>query len=196
MAGRFDVETACESLQSLGFSTQLDQVPQQYIGTLSRSSSATVFADPGAFADRWGFAGQGFTTVSCVDMAMIAGAIANGGKTAEPYLVQRIVDLDTVKATNEAKTQYRKLFSKNVANRADEIWTSAFENYYNMSRDVISYAKTGTAQQDNGTTSRSLVGVMKEYNTAFFIYVEGLESGNNRCAEIAAVLADELGKIN
>ena len=196
MAGKFDVEQACESLHRMGFGTQQQDVQRQYIGKLQRSSSSTVFADPEAFADRWGFAGQGLTAVSCVDMAMIAGAIANGGKAAEPYLVQRIVDLDSEKVTGEAETRQRELFSETVAAQADTWWTEACQTYYNLPRDVLSYAKTGTAQVGNGTINRALVGVMKEYDTAFFIYLEDVKSGDNRCTKIAAVLADELAKIN
>ena len=50
-------------------------------------------------------------------------------------------------------------------------------------------------EHGDGTTSRSLLGVMKEYDTAFFIYVEGLRGGDNRCTYIAGILAEELTKL-
>lgn len=193
MAAQFDVEEACSSLQRMGFNTQMYQVPQQYADILQRSSSSTVFADPDVFSDRWAFAGQGKTVVSCVDMAMIAGAVANGGQAAEPYFAQCITDLDTGEVSSNAETELRRLFSETVANRADGYWAAACEQYYDLP-DAISYAKTGTAEHGNGKTSRSLIGTMKEYNTAFFIYVEGLKSGDTRCMQIAEVLAAELAQ--
>lgn len=194
LAAQFDVEEACKSLQDFGFNTQMYQVPQQYAGNLERSSSSTVFEDPDRFSDRWGFAGQGDTVVSCIDMAMIAGAVANGGQAAEPYFVQSITDIDTGDSSYKAKTVQHRLFSKTVASRADDYWTQAYQQYYTISSDLISYAKTGTAEHGNGKTSRSLVGTIKEYDTAFFIYVEGLKSGDDRCIQIAETLADQLSK--
>lgn len=196
LASQFDVTQACESLQRLGFSTQQQKVPQQYVGTLRRSSSSTVFADPNVFADRWGFAGQGATVASCIDMTMIAAAIAGGGQAAEPYIVEQVTDLDTGDVSREGKTVMRQLISENVASRADSCWTAACEKYYTFTCDAISYAKTGTIEYDDGTTSRSLLGVMKQYNTAFFVYVEGLPGGDKLCSTIAGVLAEELAKVN
>ena len=184
----------CLSLLRLGFNTQLYKVSQQRIGALERSSSSTVFADPNAFSDRWAFAGQGHSQVSPIDMAMIAGAIANEGKVAEPYFVKQILNQDTGKVSEKADTQLRKLVSERVARNADEIWTAACESHYDL-YEKISYAKTGTAQCGDGTINRALVGVLKEYDTAFFIYVEGHSGGNNCCTQIARVLADEIANM-
>ena len=195
LASTFDVDSACKTLADMGIYTEQYPAEAKTVDALRRSTSSTVFQDPDAFAHRWAFAGQGATAVSCIDMAMIAGAIAGGGQAAKPYLVQSIVDLDSGNFTYEAATLFETLFPQEVANQADTIWTNAFDRYYKLSCAAISYAKTGTVEHGDGTTSRSLLGVMKEYDTAFFIYVEGLRGGDNRCTYIAGILAEELTKL-
>jgi hypothetical protein len=103
--------------------------------------------------------------------------------------------LDSGNLTYEAVTFFETLFPQEIAQKADIIWTNACDRYYKLSCTAISYAKTGTVEHGDGTTSRSLLGVMKEYDTAFFIYVEGLRGGDNRCTYIAGILAEELTKL-
>lgn len=195
LASTFDVDSACATLADMGIYTEQCPAESKTVDALRRSTSSTVFSDPDAFAHRWAFAGQGATAVSCIDMAMIAGAIAGGGQAAKPYLVQSITDLDTGAVSYEAATVFETLFPQEVAQKADTIWTNACDRYYKLTCSAISYAKTGTVEHGDGTTSRSLLGVMKEYDTAFFIYVEGLRGGDSRCTYIAGILAEELSKL-
>ena len=195
LASTFDVDSACAALADMGIYTEQYPAEWKTVDALRRSTSSTVFSDPDAFAHRWAFAGQGATAVSCIDMAMIAGAIACGGQAAKPYLVQSITDMDTGAVSYEAATEFETLFPQEVAQQADTIWTNACDRYYKLTCTAISYAKTGTVEHGDGTTSRSLLGVMKEYDTAFFIYVEGLRGGDSRCTYIAGILAEELTKL-
>jgi len=195
LASTFDVNSACAALADMGIYTEQCPAESKAVDALRRSTSSTVFSNPDAFAHRWAFAGQGATAVSCIDMAMIAGAIAGGGQAAKPYLVQSITDLDTGAVSYEAVTVFETLFPQEVAHKADTIWTNACDRYYKLTCSAISYAKTGTVEHGDGTTSRSLLGVMKEHDTAFFIYVEGLRSGDSRCTYIAGILAEELSKL-
>jgi cell division protein FtsI/penicillin-binding protein 2 len=48
--------------------------------------------DTASFKNVWSLVGQGQTLVNAADMAMIAGAVANGGKTAVPYIVESVTN--------------------------------------------------------------------------------------------------------
>ena len=179
----------------LGFDFNHQEAGERYVDSLWRSNGSMTFRSTMAFQDLWGFVGQGDTLAAPIDMAMIAGAIANEGTVAEPYLVERITDMDDDDVRYESgEAREVKLFSAKVAQQADEIWSEGYETYYWTTNPLISYMKTGTAECGDGVINRSLVGVIKEYNTAFFIYVEDVWSGADHCFAVADALSVELQK--
>jgi cell division protein FtsI/penicillin-binding protein 2 len=133
-------------------------------------------------------------------MAMIAGAIANDGKAAEPYIVKSIYNPNKDKTIYNAKdAEMTKFMSSKTANTVAKLWKTGVEEYYydsykNIS-EKISYAKTGTAQyDDNGSkyTNKLLMGTIEESKAAFYIVVEnnsGLEP-----IQVANKLVDILPK--
>lgn len=191
MASNFAPELAWADLAKMGIYTEAYPKEPAYLDRMKRSVSSTVFLNPQGFLDCWGFAGQGKTNVSCIDMAMIAGAVANGGSAAEPYLVASIGDPQMEEPVYQATYKEKNLFPEDVAKEADAIWKDAFAGYYAPS-DYLRYAKTGTIENGGGKTSRSLLGVLEGQDTAFFIYVEGLPGGDPLCFTIAETLANHL----
>lgn len=158
--------------------------------------SRTIFDSNTQWDSVWGLVGQGKSQVNPIHMAMLAGAIVNGGETANPYLVETMTRRgDSVVYSAEGGAM-AKLIPAEAADKLDEIWHGAVEGYYrsgsNQVVELISHAKTGTAQQGEGNSDRALLGVMEERDTAFCIIVEDLGSGSNLHIRIANALAQLL----
>lgn len=191
---QFDLERTWEILNGLGIS-QTGNEEKAFVDKLVRMTSRTQFNSTQSFNDVWSLIGQGYTEANVVDMAMIAGAVANGGSVAKPYVVQSIVSADGEETAYEAQIgEMTRLLSQRTANQLYEIWSDAVDTYYRSGKsqvvDQITSAKTGTAQIGNGNTNRMLVGVMEEKNVAFMVVCEDLPSGDPLCSTIANLLAE------
>ena len=119
LASRFEREETAEIMTHLGFDFNHQEAGERYVDSLWRSNGSMTFRSTMAFQDLWGFVGQGDTLAAPIDMAMIAGAIANEGTVAEPYLVERITDMDDDDVRYESgEAREVKLFSAKVAQQA------------------------------------------------------------------------------
>lgn len=162
-----------------------------------RAGSQTQFDSNSSYNDVWSLIGQGTSWVSLSDMCAIAGAVANGGESAQPYLVSDITNAKG-KTVLTAETASVSRFSRETADAMDAIWTESVEAYYrqgaNALDEAISYGKTGTAQLGNGTVNKLLLGVSKECSTAFMIVVENYRNGDPTPISIANTLVEVLPK--
>jgi cell division protein FtsI/penicillin-binding protein 2 len=186
LISRLDVQKTRETLEKLGIRTS-GEGEAAYVDRLRHTTGSTRFQSPHTFRDVWSLIGQGDSLVSVIDMALIAGCVANEGEVAVPYLVDSIYAADTGKAhyKREAGEKLR-LIEKDTAKLVAQVWQQAVEKYYGTKVDPdITHAKTGTAQQGNGVTNRLLMGAMGEYHIAFYLVVEDLPSGDNRILDIA-----------
>lgn len=189
---QLDEQQAREVLKEMGiYTNEEDAGKEAYVDRLRRVTSVTHFKSAHTFQDVWSLIGQGDSAVNMVDMAMIAAAVVNEGKAAQPYLVERIYEADTDEQSYTAKSGKNvTLIKASSARRVEEVWRQAVEEYYsNKIHANITHAKTGTAQLGNGTTNRMLMGVMEEHKVAFYLVVEGLPSGDNLIFDIANELA-------
>ena len=156
--------------------------------------SKTVFTTSTDEDSVWGLVGQGKSEVNLIHMAMLAGAVANDGQAANPYLIQKITKRGDKVAYSADSGSMVELIPADTARMADEIWHGAVEKYYrsggNQLVEQITHAKTGTAQQGAGADNRALLGVMEEYDVAFCIVVEGLGNNSNLHIQIANKLAE------
>lgn len=204
-----NVEKTQQTLRNLGFTvngTPSDNAVKE-IGLLSKRTSSVTFKGDRASDDVWGLIGQGDTTVNMVDMAMIAGAVANGGESALPYVVRSLYDPNTGAELNpetgrklnpDKLTKMRTLFSSRTASALYPDWKNAVSKYYTCDSRITA-AKTGTAEIEgvegtrNKYTNALLIGVIEEKETAFAIVIEKRNpSKDPRPLDIAAVLADYL----
>lgn len=196
LISRLDVDQTQASLLKLGFTLDGENKRTQ-LSQLTRTTSSTNFTSNESFNDVWSLIGQGHTQISVVDMVKIAGAVSNGGVAAEPYLVSSICDPNESECIYEAETDTARLFTLETAEDLDAIWENAVNRFYRSGSSAMStkitYAKTGTAELGDGTTNRTLLGVIKEQQVAFMIVVEGLPSGDPLCVTIANTLASVLG---
>jgi penicillin-binding protein A len=115
------------------------------------SQALTAFSAIGQFSD----------TVTPLQEAMFAAAIANGGKLMTPYLVKQVTasDLSTVQTT--APTQLSQAVSPAVASQVGQMMLAAVQNpdgtanaFNTAAVGFTMAAKTGTAQ--NGVNNTGL----------------------------------------
>lgn len=158
--------------------------------------SRTVFRSNSQWESVWGLIGQGGSQVNPIHMAMIAGAIANGGQAANPYLVEEIIKRGDETDYRAKGGNMARLIPEDTAELMDDVWRDAVEKDYrsggNAMTGLITHAKTGTAEQGEGKNDRALLGVIAEKDTAFCIFVEALGSGSNLHVQIANTLAELL----
>ncbi len=173
---QLDPEKACGTLRDLGFLVNGEEGTAPPVDRLNRTASTTVFQSNSKLTDVWGMVGQGQTAVNLMDMAQIAGAVANGGQAARPYLVRSIYDPNEKAYSHKAQTVTNTLLSEETAALMHRLWKKAVEQHYETKGldDAITLAKTGTAQigADKQVENRLLLGVIEESDTAFIIVVE------------------------
>ena len=200
LASQFNIDEALETLKMLGIKVNGKVETKINSNDLSISTSSVKITDLSSFSGAWSFAGQGDDQVNPVHMAMIAGAIANGGKAAEPYIVKSVYNPNKDKLVYQAKdAEMTKFMSAKTANTVAKLWKSGVEDYYyNTYKNIsekVTYAKTGTAQyDDNGEkyTNKLLMGTIEESKTAFYIVVE--HNSDLEPIQVANKLVDILPK--
>ncbi len=188
LIGQLDVNETIAYLETLGFSVN-GKAEKESVDKLTKTSSSTGFVTNTTFSDVWSLIGQGTSSINVMDMAMIAGAVANGGKAAYPHIISEITDNNKEKAIYTApELEMLTLASEDDAQILRNKWQSAYEKYYKVYGDVT-FAKTGTAQENNGASeNRLLLGVCEESKAAFFIVIEDYRSGKVPL-EIAKILS-------
>ncbi len=197
IAAHADPTTVRQGLEALGFSLNSDDYDTtETVSGLTKSRSTTEYTGDGSYNSIWGLVGQGKTSVNLMDMAMIAGAVANEGQAAQPYLVEAVINHRGKAVWKGDSCQMKQLIDPDTARAMDDFWTDAYNTYYGQgSRDlceIYTCAKTGTAQLGSGLENKLLLGVSKEYHTAFMIVVEHYESGDPTPNQIANALAQQI----
>ena len=197
IAADLDPITTMENLETLGFSLNAeDYGSTESISGLTKSRSTTEYLGDGSYNSVWGLVGQGKTSVNLMDMAMIAGAVANEGQAAQPYLVEAVINHRGKAVWKGGQGQMKLLMDPDTAHAMDSFWTDAYDTYYGQGSrglsEIYSYAKTGTAQLGSGLENKLLLGVSKEYHIAFMIVVESYESGDPTPNQIANALAEQV----
>ncbi|MBE6686487.1 MAG: hypothetical protein E7591_04560 [Ruminococcaceae bacterium] len=172
-----DLNKALESLDKMGFAVNGESKDSSMMDGITIKTPSTVVANTSNFRDVWGLIGQGDSLVNPVYMAQAAAAIVNNGKAAKPYLVSSIINPNhSDEVIYQSETKMTRVLSSKTADKTAEFWKKAVDELYysgHAMSDLISYAKTGTAQQGDGTENKLLVGVSKSTKTAFYIVVEG-----------------------
>lgn len=200
LAARLDPGTARQNLEKLGFSLNSeDYGSTETISGLAKSRCTTEYTGDGSYNSIWGLVGQGKSSVNIMDMARIAGAVANGGQAAEPYLVETVVNARGKTVWDGDRGVQSVLMDADTAQAMDRFWAQAYETYYGKGSrqlsELYSYAKTGTAQLGNGLENKLLLGVSKEYRIAFMIVVEHYKKGDPTPNQIANKLAEYLPEL-
>lgn len=201
VAFELNIDEALDTLEELGFNVNKEENEKVETADFMKMVSSVNITNTASFKNVWGFIGQGDDLVNPVDMAMIAGAIANKGKTAKPYMVESIYNPTKDKNIYEAESEDMvELMSSRTAKSTAEYWKAGVDKHYYTDQKLsekVTYAKTGTAEinTENGEIrNRTLIGIIEDSKTAFYIVVE--DFGNVSPVEIANKLADLLPKQN
>lgn len=141
----------------------------------------------------WSGIGQYNDLVNPCSYLTFIGAIANGGKRVDPYVVEQITVGDQVTYQAQAKTGERLLTDATVEKMRDYMRNNALSYGADRFGELTVCAKTGTAQIDGQEAPNAmLVGFVTdpEYPLAFIVCAENAGYGGQVCIPIAAQVLD------
>lgn len=150
--------------------------------SVSTAKSGIDVGDAGALELAWSAVGQGDVTVNPYHMALLSGAIANGGSTPEPYL------------TGSAPGTRYTLVKSSTAETLREMMRDTVAYYYGdgMFSGWTLAAKTGTAEIDGKQPTCWITGFSVDESRpyAFALCIEEGDSGLYTAGTaLAAILA-------
>ena len=138
--------------------------------------------------------GQGGTTVTPWQMALIVSAIANGGTLMEPYLVDKVLSPEGKTISSHNPRSYRKLFKEDEADALSGLLRAVVTGGSGIelaSFPVACYGKTGSGEFTRSDGSRGThawfvgyAGVM-DADVAFAVIAEDSGSGADVAVPIA-----------
>lgn len=142
----------------------------------------------------WAGVGQGRVLVTPIQMAMIAGAIANGGQMMEPRLVSTIVGDSGIPQALAGASVYRRALSTGTAQKLQQYMEHAVESGTGSRAQVDGYTiagKTGTAEVSSSKKVKPhawFVGYCAdaEHPLAIAVIVENSGHGGDVAAPLAA----------
>lgn len=138
----------------------------------------------------WSGVGQYNDEVNPMQMAIICGAIANGGKSVNPKLVKDGTDSILQAIGINSGTGGREMFSADTAQKLDSIMRYTITDYYgdNLYGGLSVCAKTGTAEVgDDKDPNGWIVGYAQDEDCplAFACVVEDSGFGSQYAAPVA-----------
>ena len=138
----------------------------------------------------WAGVGQYHDRVNPCAMMVYMGAIANGGKAAEPYLIQKTVSALGVPSLPHLRTKTGTLIAAGTAETLGDMMAANVEKTYGTDRfphmDVC--AKSGTAEVGQDETPHAwFTGFLRdeEHPYAFVVLVENGGSGSSVAGTVA-----------
>lgn len=153
--GMVDKETLKDNLAKLGFfiADDIDGIATaKGIAAYQNSDSRLGYLTTGF--------GQG-STMTAYQLLKAYSVFANDGKTVEPYIVDRIVNIDNNKVTYTGKTEYsEQIFSSDTISQMKDLLLGVVEDpagtgkIYKMDNTRL-IGKTGTGQISDGRGYRS-----------------------------------------
>jgi peptidoglycan glycosyltransferase len=138
--------------------------------------------------------GQGKTTVTPLENALISATIANDGEMMTPYLVDRVESVEGSVVTQYEPQLQQKVIGKKMANQITEMMKAVVTDGTASSLKYLPYAvagKTGTAEYDSSGTSHAwFVGFAPadDPQIVVSIVVEGAGTGSQYAVPIAQKL--------
>ncbi|KAB8290121.1 peptidoglycan D,D-transpeptidase FtsI family protein [Bifidobacterium avesanii] len=143
--------TIGEQAEKLGFDKPIT-VDDSGSGDTAITATASQFPNTSS-DDKLALAsiGQGDTVITPLQNALVAAAVANGGKLMKPTLVDRVRGADLSVISETKPTVMSQAFSQNTANALKDMMSSVVSQdapSLQLSQGVA--AKTGTAQIGNG----------------------------------------------
>ena len=143
----------------------------------------------------WAGVGQYHDRVNPCALMVYMGAIANGGKAAEPYLIDKTVSALGIPSLHHSSKSTDRLLSAAAAERLTEMMAYNVEKTYGTKRfpNMELCAKSGTAEVGEGKTPHAwFAGFLKNEDTpiAFVVLVENGGSGSAVAGKVASQVLD------
>lgn len=143
----------------------------------------------------WAGVGQYHNQVNPCALMLYMGAIANGGRAAEPYLVDKTVSVLGIPSMPHISGRTGKLISSNTADEIAEMMAGNVEKTYGTKRfpNMELCAKSGTAEVGEGKVPHAwFAGFLQNENApyAFVVLVENGGSGSSVAGNVASRVLD------
>ncbi len=135
----------------------------------------------------WAGIGQAYDQINPCGFMTFVGAIANSGRAAQPYIVEKVVHGGNEEY--EAETQTVSYLNKKTADRLAEMMCYAVDNNYVWACNFAGLeagGKSGTAERDGGRQDALFAGFSKDpdYPLAYIVVVEDGGAGSSTCLPI------------
>ena len=143
----------------------------------------------------WAGVGQYHDQVNPAALMIYMGAIANGGKAAEPYLILRTESALGLPSLPRFTTRTGRLISSDTASALADLMANNVTQTYGASRfpNMDLCAKSGTAEVGEGQTPHAwFAGFLRGEDTpyAFVVLVENGGGGSSVAGSVAAKVLD------
>ncbi|MEA5051292.1 MAG: penicillin-binding transpeptidase domain-containing protein [Oscillospiraceae bacterium] len=181
---------------------------QRYAARMGLTDSFSIDGIPvaaGAFEEApvgsanlgWSGIGQYRDLVNPLAFARLMGAVANGGRAVEPYLIGKITTPAGLPLRVTATSAKRRLLSSSTAEVIRGMMRNDVENAYGDWRfpDLTVCAKSGTAELESGETPHAwFAGFLddEENPYAFCVFVENGGWGVSVAGAVANTVLQEL----
>jgi len=135
----------------------------------------------------WAGIGQAYDQINPCQFMTFVGAIANGGKSAAPYVVESVSYGESKQ--HEAKTEMQSYLSKRTADALADMMCYAVDNNYIWACNFAGLdagGKSGTAERDEQRQDALFAGFSRdpEYPLAYIVVVEDGGAGSSTCLPI------------
>ena len=165
------------------------------------STSKSVYSVTGAQPNELGWSGVGQYTdlTNPYHMMLLMGAIANGGKPVQPYVIDRITTSFGMTAKSGKTQPGAQLLSASTAARLKTYMRYDVTNEYGdgLFPGLAVCAKTGTAEVGGGKNPNGwMVGFSSNADTplAFAVVVENSRTGIGSAGQVASALMTAAAK--
>jgi cell division protein FtsI/penicillin-binding protein 2 len=143
----------------------------------------------------WAGVGQHKDLVNPCALMVYMGAVANGGKAAQPYLIGKTVNAMGLPSLPHMTRRTDRLLSKETADTVADLMADNVEKTYGSDRfpNMELCAKSGTAEVGNGQTPHAwFTGFLRNEETpyAFVVLVENGGGGSSVAGSVAAKVLD------
>lgn len=143
----------------------------------------------------WAGVGQYHNQVNPCSLMVYMGAIANGGKAAEPYLIKKTVSPTGISSLPKLKGKTDALISAKTAERLADMMAGNVEKTYGTARfpNMDICAKSGTAEVGGEKAPHAwFAGFLRNEETpyAFVVLVENGGGGNTVAGSVAGNVLD------
>lgn len=160
------------------------------INGISTAASTFDFEADGEAGLAWSGVGQGRDLVNPCSLMIFAGAVANGGKTAVPQIIQYTAFTEGVRTSLYISHNTSRLLETSTAEQLKSMMKSDVENNYGRSNfpGLDIGAKSGTAELDTSDSDNAwFVGFLddEDHPLAFVVLVEGGGSGASVAGRVA-----------